>query len=54
MELMTKNSKKHSAETKLVEGLPKGYTSVLETLVQRIKAAQIRLKKIFKMCLSGC
>lgn len=39
---MKKNSKKQSLKTEIISGLPKGYTSVLETLVQKIKSAQTR------------
>lgn len=37
---MTKSSKK--SNTELVHGLPKGYTSVLESIVDNVKAAQTR------------
>lgn len=39
---MTKNNKRQPVKIELANGLPKGYTSVLETLVQTIKAAQTR------------
>lgn len=39
---MTKNSKKQSVKAELVGELPQEYTSILETLVQKIKSAQTR------------
>jgi DUF1016 N-terminal domain len=39
---MTKNSKKSTPKTELVHGLPKEYTSVLESIVDKVKAAQTR------------
>ncbi len=39
---MTKSSKKPHAKTEIVHGIPKGYISVLETIVGKIKAAQTR------------
>jgi predicted nuclease of restriction endonuclease-like (RecB) superfamily len=39
---MTKSSKKSPKNTELIHGLPKGYTSVLENIVDKIKSAQTR------------
>lgn len=39
---MTKNSEKQPVKAELFAGLPKEYTSILETLVQKIKSAQTR------------